>query len=487
MVGALRRLNTRILGIFVTRPSSGQSLGYIDGLRALAALLVLLLHVWNQAPGRVLIVPLPFVGAGIDLGPVISLGHIGVYLFFILSGFLLAQPWIEANYRGKSLPKLKQYFLLRVTRIVPAYYVAVGIVVVFLTPSLVPKSMVYSPIGLFSVVAHLLFLQDLFPISSASFHIGGQFWTLTMEMLFYLILPLVVRAFFRRRWLVSLPVAALISWGFLAFFIPVVTPALIPPLVHLAVKVGAPWYSAADVVGYINRQFPVHALEFALGMVLANAFVRARLGQPGRMLATLTRPAVATVFFVAGCVITLGTMYLVTPSMPLLHIPGTLPPATTPIGAQAMDILNTYFEMVVSVGFALILFGATFGAPAIRTALGFLPLRILGIVSYSIYLIHLPLLYNLVNVFPTGSHTPNGLFFRYLLLLLAQVIPLSIALYLFVERPAMRWARNRVRGQAARQQQGTTANPLAPAVAEVAQPRAPYAPAIAASPRRAPR
>src|SRR6187551_2861147 len=45
----LSRFNTWLLGRFVTNPSSGRSLGYVDGLRALAALGVVVLHANSEA------------------------------------------------------------------------------------------------------------------------------------------------------------------------------------------------------------------------------------------------------------------------------------------------------------------------------------------------------------------------------------------------------------------------------------------------------
>lgn len=443
----LTRLNTRVLGIFATNPSSGRSLGYVDGLRALAALGVLLLHTRGEAQGSTFILPIPGTNVGVDFGPILASGYVGVYLFFILSGFLLAQPWIEANYKGKPEPGLKHYFVLRITRIVPPYYFALLVVIVFFTPHVAPASLVYSRVGLFTIVAHLLFLQFLFPVTSASFRIAGQFWMLTMEMLFYLMLPLVVRAFYRCRWIVALPVGALVSFLYLGVFIPTFWPILVPKVVQLAARAGAPWYTTVYASQYVDGQFPVHAIAFALGITLANLFVYRRLGRTSgsRLLSPLTNRVVGSGMFLAGCIITVGCMYLVNPSMPLIHIAGTATPKVPIIGWKAEIMVARYFEIVESVGFALILAGASHGGQMIRALLGFTPLRIIGIVSYSVYLLHLPLLHNVMGIYPVAHQSPNALFVRYLVTLLAQVLPLSIALYLVVERPVMRWARQRNR------------------------------------------
>ena len=440
----LRRFNAWLLSRFVTNPSSGRSLGYVDGLRALAALGVVVLHTNSEAGKGVFILPLPFTSAGIDFTPLIYSGGVGVYLFFVLSGFLLSQPWIEANYAGKPRPDLKHYFVLRFTRIVPPFYVAVAIVVIFFTPSLVPASMVYSRLGLFDIISHLLFIQFLFPVFSSSFNIAGQFWSLTIEMLFYLMLPLAVQAFYRRRWMVALPLGMLISLVYRGLFFPLLARHFDSTIAHLATRMGAPWYTAPYASFYIENQFPAHAFEFALGMTLANLYVQTRLGRASssRLLSLVTSRA-GGVMFAAGLLITLGSMYLNYPSMPLIHVAGAVPSNVSVLGPVAGRMLAIYFEPVQSVGFALILAGAIYGHQMIRAVFSFTPLRIIGIVSYSIYLLHLPLLHNIVHIYPHLNQTPNTLFVKYLVTVLAQMLPISILLYLAVERPIMRWARKR--------------------------------------------
>lgn len=443
-------LNARILGLFVTNPSSGQSLAYVDGLRALAALSVVLLHVQSETSKSKFVLPIPFMGAGIDFGPIITHGGVGVYLFFILSGFLLAQPWIEANYKGKSSLNLKHYFILRFTRIIPAYYTALFIVIVFFTPALVSATFVYSRLGLFNLVAHLLFLQFIFPVSSTSFRIALQFWSLTIEMLFYCMLPLLVRAFYRRRWMAALPVGALISLLYFGAFLPIFSPILLPKILHLTAAIGAPWYNIEDASFYLQNQFPAHAFEFALGITLANLHVRRRLGYPSgtagsRAFAFLTHRVTGNCMFVAGCVISLTTIYQISFGMPLIRIAGVVPSTNPVLGWRAENTIAQYFEFIESIGFGLILAGVSYGDQKIRDMLGFTPIRIIGIVSYSIYLLHLPLLHNVMLIFPVLHQSPNTLFVKYLFTLLAQILPFSILLYLIVEQPSIRWARRRMR------------------------------------------
>src|SRR5437764_11607796 len=71
----LRSLNERILTIFVVDPSSGRTLGYVDGLRAIAVSLVVALHCWGRAQAS-LVLALPLLPA-IDFTTIVSHGGYG--------------------------------------------------------------------------------------------------------------------------------------------------------------------------------------------------------------------------------------------------------------------------------------------------------------------------------------------------------------------------------------------------------------------------
>jgi peptidoglycan/LPS O-acetylase OafA/YrhL len=135
----------------------------LDGLRAFAAVFVVLFHLHTVN--------------GISFGPldpVIRGGDSGVYLFFALSGYLLYKPFV----RGPV--DLVGYALKRSGRVVPGYYVAlVGLA--FLTGSLVP---VLSPLPFLTISAS-------YDLELRGFL--GNAWTLTAEIIFYLGLPLIAR------------------------------------------------------------------------------------------------------------------------------------------------------------------------------------------------------------------------------------------------------------------------------------------------------
>ncbi len=144
----------------------------LDGVRALAALLVVLHH------------------AGFDsgftfrnsFGDFAARGDIGVPIFFGLSGFLLYRPFLRANLDASPAPSMPAFWWRRVLRIVPAYWLALtGCALLF-----------HTRIGGFY---DAIWYYSLTQIYSARHALGGlpQAWSLCTEMSFYFFLPLYAR------------------------------------------------------------------------------------------------------------------------------------------------------------------------------------------------------------------------------------------------------------------------------------------------------
>jgi len=162
----------------------------IEALRALAALAVVVEHCWALARG------VPSFGFGIVPG----LGNWGVDIFFLLSGFLLA----DFFWTDRRRPA-REFYVRRFFRIAPAYYVCVGILTVFF----VQHSLLFSPAGFKGLLALLTFTQWLWPTTSTNLNVNGSLWTLTIEMILYLTLPLLAWLIAKRPVLASLGLVAL--------------------------------------------------------------------------------------------------------------------------------------------------------------------------------------------------------------------------------------------------------------------------------------
>ncbi|MGV0775166.1 acyltransferase family protein [Mycolicibacterium elephantis] len=190
----------------VSRPERVASL---TGIRAVAALLVMLTHA-AYTTGKY---PQGYVGL------VYSRMEIGVPIFFVLSGFLLFGPWVKAAASDKPGPSVRRYAWRRVRRIMPAYVVTVlaaYLVYHFRTAGPNPG---HTWEGLFRNLTLTQIYTDNYLYSFL--HQGlTQMWSLAVEVAFYAVLPLLayllLAVLCRRRWrpgllLTGLGALALIS------------------------------------------------------------------------------------------------------------------------------------------------------------------------------------------------------------------------------------------------------------------------------------
>ena len=192
--------------------------GALDGLRALAALSVLVFHVWLYTwPDPTLPTREGFWNR------LLFEGSSGLVLFFVLSGFLLYRPFL----RGRV--ELRSYFARRAVRILPAYWVALAGAVLLLwgggdTPGIrLPSA---SSLGLFAVFGQNFSGATIMQLNPVT-------WTLCVEVAFYLLLPLVAR----RNTIVAL-VAVGLGWNLLVHELdagPVMAKALPAFLPYFAV------------------------------------------------------------------------------------------------------------------------------------------------------------------------------------------------------------------------------------------------------------
>jgi peptidoglycan/LPS O-acetylase OafA/YrhL len=158
-------------------PAARGRLYTLDGLRLLAAMSVLLFHYLSRggnasrAWGRPSREVLP------GLNTVADYAWLGVEFFFIISGFVICMScW------GRTPG---QFFRSRVTRLYPAYWIA--IVVIVLAERVFPV-VVKHRMSMHDILLNLTMLHE--PLGVA--HVDGVFWTLWVEMRFYLLFAVVV-------------------------------------------------------------------------------------------------------------------------------------------------------------------------------------------------------------------------------------------------------------------------------------------------------
>lgn len=177
---------------------STQYLPELESLRGLAALMVLAFHY------DAMLLRFASPRAGEWCTPFYAFvrgGHSGVNLFFVLSAFLLSLPFLASGSGGPPV-SLRRYARRRALRILPLYYVMVVIGAVATASALA---------DLWRGLPYLLFLNG-FDLAAPIKPYSNVWWSLATEAQFYLFLPLVPLALRSRRGR-FVGVAALIGYG----------------------------------------------------------------------------------------------------------------------------------------------------------------------------------------------------------------------------------------------------------------------------------
>jgi peptidoglycan/LPS O-acetylase OafA/YrhL len=229
-------------------PASGR-LQSIDALRGIAALGVVLYHAISQTHK-----------AGQNFFPwpvrlirfLTSFGYIGVFLFFVISGFCIHLQWAKSKATSQEKPiQFGSFWRRRIRRLYPPYLIAFAL---FMLMAAWSTGINVTPFFVYDVVMHLLMLHNLDP--QTCYSINGVFWTLAIEEQLYLAYFLLL--FLRKRWGwgTTLAICALtrVGWFFFCHAIWVSTGAGVPVPEAAAVH----WFTWA--LGAI-------AVEAAFGLV----------------------------------------------------------------------------------------------------------------------------------------------------------------------------------------------------------------------------
>ena len=175
----------------------------IDALRGVAALGVVLYHAVEQGkhvvPNNLMQYPVRVIQLGS------SLGYIGVFLFFVISGFCIHLQWARAKAAGAE-PEIRfgTFWKRRIRRLYPPYVIAL---LFFLLLMAATVGLSFSRFFFYDVGMHLLMLHNLDP--QTCYTINGVFWTLAIEEQLYLAYFLLL--FIRVRWGWGVTIAVCLS------------------------------------------------------------------------------------------------------------------------------------------------------------------------------------------------------------------------------------------------------------------------------------
>jgi peptidoglycan/LPS O-acetylase OafA/YrhL len=163
---------------FIPAGPRERRLAVADGFRALAAIAIVTGHL------------LVYSALGVEghetlTALLTSFGICGVDCFFVLSGFLLARPYVEALIEpGRPLPSVREFATRRFFRIYPLYAVAV----VFSAIGAMLHR--HQPIPFAFLITHLTFLHG-FSVQYINAIEDAPLWTMAVDVQFYVALPLV--------------------------------------------------------------------------------------------------------------------------------------------------------------------------------------------------------------------------------------------------------------------------------------------------------
>ena len=404
-----------------------------DSLRAIAALAVIASHIGS------------FGGVAAEGGtvrPYTGQFAVAVPIFLLISGFLLYRPFAAARLRDRPMPSVKAYGWRRVLRIVPAYWVALTVIGLWLGSHYLfyvgePPADIFSAKGL---LAYYGFLQ----IYWADTRGGGiaQAWTVDTEVAFYLALPMY---------------AALASWLMRRYRmrwrgeVALLSGVIVLSLIYKLVVVGTDGDDTIPVtpLPYFSS-LPAYADHFALGMRLAvvSVAMAARDRQPRWVDVIDRRPwlpwlvALATFVFLANGIGMEGS-------------------PTEEMEPWQYFVRHVLFG-VVALG---LLLPGVFGDVQrgwVRRLLANRALLHFGMVSYGVYLWHLAWIMQLTrwDWAETGSGTERWLLWLPPVVLGAWLLG-SLSYYL-VERPALSLKRLVPDRHATSDQPGAVSAPTAP-------------------------
>lgn len=319
----------RLESFFLRKTSTARlQLDSLDGLRGVAVLIVVLSHLSNAYL---------FVAPGLDFR---GTGKYGVFLFFVLSAFLLTKPLLREGADLRDPRGWARYALRRVLRIFPLYWLVLFVNWAFAQWAPTPAM---PSLTTDELIGHLLLQQG-----------KGVYWTIPVEFSYYGVLPFVALGYRALRLDLALSSCA--------------TGAAI----GAALLLWPPTDSPKDTL-HLGVYLPIFLLGSYAALVAAHFERPATRSQLPR--------GVATALAVAG----------------LFGVAALFPAAGSLVFGQELpkDWMHRAF-LAFGVLWSAVVFAAVNGAEWLERSMSSRPLRLVGVVSFSVYLWHVPVARSLV-------------------------------------------------------------------------------------------
>lgn len=346
-------------------PAAGK-LDVINGLRGAAIVAVVWHHLFGLYFKAGSVLALP--PAVTDRLFFLSYGWIGVQLFFVLSGFVLYLPFARGRATMDTAADWRSFYRRRAARLLPLYYLAALLCLVL--NQVPPVHDLRLPLELISIAG------ALFAFAPHGFqpHLNPPLWSLGVEIWFSILFPLMVLAFRR--------------WGAVRTILATTALSLVSRTLGLA---------PAQPIQPLTMGLTANLEIFAVGMALAQAYVAGiRVRWP--RLVTLGGALVLALSLVAG--------------------------------ERLGRWIQVPFSDLLALGFAAIVAGLlSLDRGWLRAAFANRPIQVLGMMCFSLYVWHEPLLRNLFQ----ADAAPLDDLARTLPLYLFLLLAVAALSYRFVE------------------------------------------------------
>ena len=371
----------------------------LDGLRAFAALAVFIVH-FQQ-----------FTHVELSLGPIdltrwMINGNTGVALFFALSGFLLSIPFWRGLER-QAPPNTLQYLKHRAVRIIPLYYLCFfGLLMI--------KGFSGPEVSFNNIISHLFFLHNL--KDSQVMSLNPPFWTLAVEMQFYLFLPFIFIALRQLKYhLAQFTLIAFIAACFLGYKLIL---EWMSPNFNWPLNFPLIWPFGVNAAGAtspaMTYSLASHLPHFLLGTLFASQFIKRKSHVEKLLYDVLILLIVSSIFIILA----------------------------TPLDESLQLEFSRYNFPYIP----LLLSALIFLVPSSKVTSKFLEYKLLkwlGVVSYGIYIFHYPLQKALKIILEKFAVSISEQWLLFGLLSLGATIVLASLSYLFIEQPVISYFRNK--------------------------------------------
>jgi peptidoglycan/LPS O-acetylase OafA/YrhL len=326
----------------------------------------------------------------------LRVGNLGVELFFVISGLIISYPFMKAHFCGQRDPSVRNFYLRRITRLEPPYFlVMIGCYLFLRLSHYVPEAtQTFSSTSISletSLATSLVYMHGL--LLGEYPKLNPPAWSLEIEIQFYILAPIVLLAILRLQRL------TIILLGILVLILGTIIAS------HLfEIKFGS-WH-----VVLLTRFFHLFLAGILLNSLILGGLV------PQRIPRTV---------WDSGFIVSISILYMISRRN------------------------GSMLASAAQVPCYLILFLSAFEGAFFRRLLSLPWIFTIGGMCYTIYLIHLPILEMLtgavMRITGFGNFVPGVLVSA--VVILPILFAASIAFFLAIEKPCMRpqWP-HRVRG-----------------------------------------